>query len=325
MNAEDSDWQPLTDGLPESPQVRALLVHPDDPAVIFAGTQDGPYRSGDGGDSWQRTDFPDPDLPVWSLTVHPTDHSILYAGTAPAMVYRSDDRGEHWSRLPDPGTGHDVQMGFPTRLISLTLDPTEPDTIYAGVEVGGVRRSTDAGQTWTDSSSHLGQLADENPRLRSRLFSDTEREGMLDTHALAMSTAAPGVAFLAVRMGVFRSSDGVEWSDLNVGRYSPLTYCRDITFAEHDPRVLYACLSDESQGQAGSLYRSNDLGESWFRYDKVTPASTLMQVSPHPTNPEQVWCATREGEVFATADGGQTWTAHPLPTGGRDVYALASG
>jgi hypothetical protein len=31
------------------------------------------------------------------------------------------------------------------------------------------------------------------------------------------------------------------------------------------------------------------------------------------------------GEVFATADGGQTWTEFRLPTGGRDVYALCAG
>ncbi len=43
--AEGEDqWQSITNGLPENPQVRALLVHPGDPAVIYAGTQAGPYR-----------------------------------------------------------------------------------------------------------------------------------------------------------------------------------------------------------------------------------------------------------------------------------------
>ena len=43
-------------GLPADPQVRALLVHPDNPSTVFAGTQDGVYRSDDRGDTWNRTD-----------------------------------------------------------------------------------------------------------------------------------------------------------------------------------------------------------------------------------------------------------------------------
>ena len=37
----DSEWQSVADGLPNDPQVRALAIHPDNPAVIFAGAQDG--------------------------------------------------------------------------------------------------------------------------------------------------------------------------------------------------------------------------------------------------------------------------------------------
>ena len=51
--AGDSEWQSIAKGLPENPQVRALAIHPDNPAVIFAGTQDGPYRSDDRGEHWE--------------------------------------------------------------------------------------------------------------------------------------------------------------------------------------------------------------------------------------------------------------------------------
>ena len=51
-----SDWACIENGLPENPQVRALLGHPDNPATIFAGTQDGVYRSDDRGENWRRTD-----------------------------------------------------------------------------------------------------------------------------------------------------------------------------------------------------------------------------------------------------------------------------
>ena len=45
-----SEWACIENGLPENPQVRALLGHPDEPATIFAGTQDGVYRSDDRGE-----------------------------------------------------------------------------------------------------------------------------------------------------------------------------------------------------------------------------------------------------------------------------------
>jgi hypothetical protein len=52
---------------------------------------------------------------------------------------------------------------------------------------------------------------------------------MLDGHALACSAAARGTAFLANRMGLFRSDDrGAHWHDIEVGRFSPLTYGRDL-------------------------------------------------------------------------------------------------
>jgi hypothetical protein len=40
----DDQWQNIAKGLPESPQVRALLVHPENPAIIYAGTQAGPVQ-----------------------------------------------------------------------------------------------------------------------------------------------------------------------------------------------------------------------------------------------------------------------------------------
>src|SRR6266511_2133090 len=46
----DGTWRSIARGLPPAPQVRALLIRPDNPAVLYAGTQYGPYRSDDRGD-----------------------------------------------------------------------------------------------------------------------------------------------------------------------------------------------------------------------------------------------------------------------------------
>jgi len=90
------------------------------------------------------------------------------------------------------------------------------------------------------------------------------------------------------------------------------------------PQVLYACLSPAARSRDGALYRSQDLGRTWQRFDHdVKARSTMMSVTPHPRDPNQVYCATRGGQVFGTQDGGVTWHEYPLPENIQDVYAVA--
>jgi photosystem II stability/assembly factor-like uncharacterized protein len=150
---------------------------------------------------------------------------------------------------------------------------------------------------------------------------------MLDGHALCVSAAAPGTVILALRMGLFRSTDrGAHWKDMEVGRFSPLTYGRDIRVSPQDPKVLYACLSPAARSEDGSLYRSADLGETWTRFDHgVKAESTMMAVALHPRDASSVYCASRTGQVFGTEDGGRSWREDRLPAGVGDVYAIACG
>src|SRR5690606_19408319 len=112
-------------------------------------------------------------------------------------VYRSDDGGEHWRRLPKAKSPGHCEMGFPARTIGIAADPERPEDLYAALEVSGVIRSEDGGETWADLSAPLIRLAEEQPHLKSRIGSDTDSEGMLDSHAIVVSPAAPGVPILA--------------------------------------------------------------------------------------------------------------------------------
>src|SRR5688500_20395225 len=111
----DGGWESLTRGLPDPVQVMAITVHPERPDTIYIGTQDGPFRSTDGGQYWQRLAFPESGLQVWSILVHPGDSRRLYAGTSPLGVFRSDDGGDTWPRLPNAGQPQRGQMPTPRR------------------------------------------------------------------------------------------------------------------------------------------------------------------------------------------------------------------
>jgi len=319
---DGAQWQHVL----AEPEAYTVFVHPFDSNLVFVGTKDGIYRSTNRGQSFHHAGFPDSGVQVWSFLADPADPERLVAGGSPVAIYRSDDAGATWTRQAAPKLPDRGKAPFAARVMRLARHPGRPDEIYAALEVGGVMRSTDAGETWSDCSEHLVRLSVEEPRLRSKIVSDTEAEGMLDGHAICMSAADPDSVILAVRMGLFRSRDqGNTWQDLRVDRFSPFTYGRDIKVSPQDPNTLYACLSVAAASKDGALYRSDDLGKSWQRFDKVTPHGTLMSVALHQGDAKQVYIAARYGEVFGTQDGGETWRETPLPAGVQHIYALACG
>jgi len=308
--AEEEQWQPLTHGLPQAPEVRGIAVHPQQPEIVYAGTQAGPYRSADGGDHWERLDFPGPERVVWSFAFDLTDPRIMYCGTAPGAIFRSLDGGEHWKRLPTDLGGDVVQMAFPTRTIAIAIDPSNPHALYAGLEVGGVIRSLDAGDTWQAMNDGLAPS-----------------EARLDLHGVQVSADQPDTVFISVRAGMFRSPDrGEHWEPIDLRAVSPITYCRDLRLAPDDPRTLYVSLGKAARSGEGALYRSPDLGVTWERVDRgLTPKSTMMAVALTAREPAYVYCCTRDGEVFGTQDRGGAWQQYPLPQGTQEVRAIACG
>src|SRR6516164_7967609 len=299
----DNRWEHLTSGLPDDSQVHAITVHPENPDVVYLGTTKGSFRSANRGTRWDKLNLPE-DADIWSVCIHPKNARVIYAGATPPGVYRSDDGGDTWRKMADPRLPDRVIMAFACRVMRLDVDPSSPNDIYATLEANGTMRSRNGGETWEDCTADLIRFCEE-PKYRSRIGSQTEIEGMLDGHALAVSGAAPGTVFLANRMGLFR---------------------RDNRVSPHDPKVMYACLSPAARSTDGAIYRSDDVGQTWKRFDHgVKAEATMMAVTVHPRDPNQVYGVSRLGQVFGTQDGGKTWHEHRLPEGARDLYALACG
>src|SRR5687768_17991662 len=80
-------WEQLTKGLPEKTNVHAITVHPTNPDTVFIGTHEGPYRSTDRGERWEKLAFPEK-AEVWSIAVHPQNPRVMYAGTSPIGVFK---------------------------------------------------------------------------------------------------------------------------------------------------------------------------------------------------------------------------------------------
>ena len=313
--AADGDrWEKLTRGLPEAPAIRAILPHPENPDVVYVGTQDGPYRSTDAGERWERLDVKDHGLPVWSLAFDPRDPRVMYAGYENCEIYRSDDGGERWQQLP-------VTVRFPEvtvapganpakRVLRLAANPANADELYGAIEVGGVIRSLDGGEHW-ENMSH-GQYVND----------DT-----VDMHGVLVGRWRPGNVFAIGRAGLFCSADqGGHWASARLEPLNPKgqTYCRDIREVPGEPRTIWVAGGANFQSDLGALFRSKDGGASWSRVDMgVKPRSTMFALAFDPRRPKQMYAAASGGEVFASADGGESWSERHLPEGATQVYAMA--
>ncbi len=317
------EWERIKNGLPERVRVYSIMAKQGDPQTLLVGTQFGIFRSQDGGESWRDLGVPSEDRPILSLLAHPSDPATIYAGSDHTAIFKTEDGGESWRRLATVQPAGALTSCFPVRVLKIAIDPSNPDEIYGALEVGGAIRSLDGGKTWDDITQGLLDLTKE-PHLKNCILSENETEGMLDLHALTVSATQPGTVWIANRMGLFVSEDkGDTWREFKIGRFSDLTYARDLMTSPHDPKVFVAALSESSRGHAGSVYSSNDAGASWSRLDHdISIDSTVMTVSVSAHDPNRVYCAARLGQVFGTEDGGATWDAMPLPDGVEDVRAV---
>ncbi len=301
--------------------VQAITPDPRDPDVLLAGTAEGAWRSTDRGHSWKHV--PGSNTQVWSVAFDPADPRTVYAGTSPVGMLRSEDGGQTFRAMANPAMPEHVKMSFACRVMRIAPHPSNRGTLYAALEVGGAMRSTNGGENWEDCAGDLVRLS-KLPQLANHIVTDNDAEGMLDGHAVATTPAEPGRVYLAVRMGLFSSDDGGRsWQDMKVSAVSPHTYGRDLRVSPHDPKVMYAALSPAFSSGTGSLWRSQDAGQSWTRFDKTTPVNTAMAVALHPSDPRQVYFAAKTGGVFATVDGGESWTTLALPEGAGEAFALA--
>ena len=220
----------------------------DRPERCLRGTKDGVYRSTDSGKTFQRTNFPGA-RQIWSFLVDQLNPKLVYAGGSPISIYRSEDTGETWKEMPDPGMPDRAVMPFACRVMRMAQHPNKPGTIFAALEVNGVMRTDNYGESWTDRSKDLLRLA-EKPHLKSKIVSNTYNEGMLDGHAIAINPADPDGVIFAARMGLFQTHDGGEtWQDMEVGRFSPTTYGRDIKVRRRRQDAL--CRAERGRREQG--------------------------------------------------------------------------
>lgn len=307
-------WELVTNGLNETPLVRTIAIDPENTTTVYVGTQEGAYVSFDQGTYWKQLDLPGDSVPIWSINFHPTNPQTMFVGGEDAKLWRSEDGCNSWNLIP-------IDVVYPSvttspkfmskRILDVSVDSNFPTEIYASIEVGGVIRSRDNGDTWEGISE--GYYHNDDP---------------VDCHGVLVSSVHPRHLSVISRAGLYRSDDGGDhWSWGNIKRIGTNgTYSRVIREVPGDPSTLYLGTGPQFRGDHGELLRSHDYGASWELVDMgIVPNCTLFGVSINPRNPSQIYCATRHAQVLGSHDGGETWFDCSLPDGLSEVNSLAVG
>ena len=129
--------------------------------------------------------------------------------------------------------------------------------MYAGLEVAGVIRSSDGGESWEEITGSLAP-----------------NEDTLDLHGVQCTAASPHTVFLTTRQGPFIGPDrGSEWIPIDFGDYSEITYTRDLFAAPHDPNVLFVSIG--AAARSSFSFISLTLVQLMFSEIKDTNSSTV--------------------------------------------------
>jgi uncharacterized protein (TIGR03437 family) len=276
--------------------------------TLITGTTVGPYRSTDGGVTWQQI-FMDASvyqrlgLPkLVSLAVDPQNPANVYAGasfTGVNALLRSGDGGQTWSIVTQTDFGFD---GGPH---GLAIDPVMPNVIYVSTPQHELQVSTDGGLTWIVPS-----MPNPSPGLK------TSAPDHPSLAAVAVDPKHTGVVYVIGPDGDTAKRNGYILTSLDYGKTwtvlgQSLNFSGRIFVDPGNSQILYGtnvgssvgivCNTDNG-GKCG-LYKSTDAGKTWAATSMPRPLVQSVAVDPA-ANMIYAWADGGASDVTSGAPGG---------------------
>jgi photosystem II stability/assembly factor-like uncharacterized protein len=258
---------------------------------LFAGTRDGLLVSEDGGLSWRLGGFEG--RRVSAVGCGP---SVVYAGTKGPELFRSDDGGDTWTELRSFRALRRwywwTPVSKPNRLAevsSLAVSPRDEGLVVAGIELGAVVRTTDAGRTW---EGHKPQA-------------------LRDCHSLAFHRIVPGYVYEGgAGGGAFSRDEGRTWTRARRG-LGRAWYGWAAAGDRGDPETRYLSATRGVRAAHGNKPRA------WiFRTRGEQPWRALVELAamPYALIPleDRLFAGLSDGRVLASESQGESWVELPF-------------
>jgi hypothetical protein len=205
-----------------------------------------------------------------------------------------------WTQLPAPTNGQSMS--------TVAIDPSNPSTLYAGINWEGLFKSTDSGATW----NRLGSDSDPDPWDKQTSYFD-------DASSIAVDPADPLRLYLTKgvdgnNIGFWRTTDGGETWEMPEN-FPPENTTTDVTALAVDPcdfnHILVGSHAWWGDGGAG-IMESTDGGTTWIARarDKFPGGSigiSFLYYPPLEMGNGQTWAVLAEG-TWRTTDSGENWT-----------------
>jgi photosystem II stability/assembly factor-like uncharacterized protein len=330
--------------MPHSSGITSVAIDPQDPNTVYAGSTGYSaggggqiYHSTDGGDTWTPLNPHFTMLTVWGqpqLIGDPANPSTAYAATWLGGTWKTTDAGQTWALLDKA----------PRSSTALSLDPTNPDVIYAADRTAPqVWKSTDGGGTWTAVANFSSTGAFMLNRVLvagSAVYASTFGPGIHDgklyrstnggstwtdiTNGLPRSVldvsvdpSNPQVIYVTTHIhGAYKSTDwGASWSELtdfpNIGGY-------DIEVDPTSPTVVYAAglgamtvpdwvlPGGYTLTDPAGVYKSTNGGQTWTHI--LTTSNECRAIRVHPDNHNLLFASALSDGFFVSTNGGSSWT-----------------
>jgi photosystem II stability/assembly factor-like uncharacterized protein len=311
------NWENISDGsVFGTGSVGAIAVADSDPNVIYVGMGespirgnvshgDGVYKSTDAGKTWKRVGLEDT-RQIPRIRINPKNPDIVYVAALGHVwgpndqrgVFRSKDGGKTWEKV--------FSRGNKAGAIDLILDPSNPNVLYAGFwEVyrkpwtlesggpgGGIFKSVDGGDTWTELTRNPGM-----PR------------GTVGKIGITVSPANPDRVWAIVEAedgGVFRSDNaGRTWTRVNEERrlrQRAWYYTRIYADTKNADTVYILNVQ---------FFRSNDGGRTYTAIGVPHGDNHDLWISPEDPNR---MIQSNDGGANVSFNGGRSWTEQDQPT-----------
>jgi photosystem II stability/assembly factor-like uncharacterized protein len=266
--------------------------------VVLAGTTDGVFRSDDGGDTWNEASNGLDVRHVRSLAYHPDTSDLEFAGTEPAGIFVSHDGAATWRASPEVAALRDHHAWF------LPYSPEagcvrsfafHVDRAYAAVEVGGVLRSDDRGDSWCLAEGSSGEPSFDIPPAPA-VFSDV--------HFVVTHPSSPDLVFAATAEGLYISTDGGDsWRVTHAG-----SYCRAVWVDSRDANHALLGPADSVSRKNGRIEETGDGGETWHDASQGLdlPWPDRM-VERFAELGDTLFAVTSDGRLYATSLPGSRW------------------